>query len=73
MYGNISYKSQNKTTFASRVIWILFENLTMSNNRLLDLRNIKILLESFLLRMKAEFIFSFADESLDFLQIHGLS
>jgi hypothetical protein len=60
-------KTQHQAAFSSWIVGILFQQFSMLDDCRLDLYEIQILFEPFLLGMKADFVLPTSKEPLDLL------
>jgi hypothetical protein len=58
-------KTQHQAAFSSWIVRILFQQFSILDDRRLDLYEIQILFEPFLLGMKADFVLPISKQPLD--------
>lgn len=66
-----SDETEHQAAFSPWIVRILLQQFSMLDNCRFDLREVKILLQPFLLGMEADFILPISKEALDLTEIHN--
>ena len=71
MERSSSDEAEHQAAFSPWVVRMLLQQFSMLDNCRFDLREVKILLQPFLLGMEADFILPISKEALDLSEIHN--